>query len=301
MTQLEGMKVAGDIVAWALLSRIIEVSAQPNVYWIAKTRVQWMAETGLTLKQYNRCIRVLEKKNLIIVKIMKHEGLTMTHVRMGPSHCSQREQPNRFIKYIDHSKEVLKKESDQCIGDASIARAGELVSIEHGGIEEGNKENKEKEGNKENTGWLMKATEVLKNHKGGGVEGSLEAYWKSRCALVSNEYQRPLTGKERGQLKQLSKYLGIETKPVIAYAVEHWLKFSTHAAISAGTVGAESPHIGFLLKYHAVAVNLLHPVEKPPVVAELPVQSIAPVAEKVEVHAISLKELEEMLDGLKSP
>jgi hypothetical protein len=298
MTQLEGVKLAGDIVVWALLFRIIEVSAQPNVYWIAKTRVQWMTETGLTLEQYKRSIRVLEKKGLVIIKIMKHMGTTMTHVRLAPTRWWETHQPDRFIKYIDHSKEVLKKESDHCIGDASIARAGELVSIEHGGIEEGNKE---KEGNKENTGWLMKATEVLKNHKGGGVEGSLEAYWKSRCALVSNEYQRPLTGKERGQLKQLSKYLGTETKPVIAYAVEHWLKFSTHAAISAGTVGAESPHIGFLLKYHAVAVNLLHPVEKPPVVVELPVQSIAPVAEKVEVHAISLKELEEMLDGLKSP
>ena len=107
-------------------------------------------------------------------------------------------------------------------------------------------------------GWMMKAADILKAHQ-APTTGSLGAYWKSRCALVEKGYQKPLTGKEAGQLKLLSNYLGDQTRPVIAYAVEHWWKFASRAGAAAGTSFPADPNIGFLLKHHAVAVNLLTP------------------------------------------
>ena len=50
--------------------------------WIAKTREQWMEETGLTLKQYKRAIGVLKKKGLIQIKIKRFKGVAMSHLRL---------------------------------------------------------------------------------------------------------------------------------------------------------------------------------------------------------------------------
>lgn len=148
----------------------------------------------------------------------------------------------------------------------------------------------------------MKAEDVLKT-KQASTSGNLGAYWKSRCALVQQGYQKPLTSKQQGQLKQLYKYLGDQTKPVIAYAVEHWWKFASHAGYAAGTNFPADPEIGFLLKHHAVAVNLLTPevTTPPPPLEATPVQSVATGTEKEAVYVPSSQELTELLGGLKSP
>jgi len=98
---------------------------------------------------------------------------------------------------------------------------------------------------------------------------SLAAFWRDRNA-EPGKYQRPLTGRERGQLGHLQKYLGTETCRVISYALNNWDRFGSRASAAAG-LGSwpPSPHIGFLLKHHEVAVNLM--------------QSIAPAVHPVEV------------------
>ena len=52
----ECVTMGGDLVVGALLSQIVYWSTRmevfiDGVYWIAKTREQWIAETGLTLEQ----------------------------------------------------------------------------------------------------------------------------------------------------------------------------------------------------------------------------------------------------------
>jgi hypothetical protein len=147
----------------------------------------------------------------------------------------------------------------------------------------------------------MKAADVLKAHQ-APAKSSLQAFWKARMTTIHGGYQKPLTGKQCGQLKMLSKYLGDQTKPVIDYALNHWWKFATQAAAAAGTSCPADPDIGFLLKHHAVAVNLLVPaaeVKKTP--PPLPVQLIAPKTDEEPVHSVSSQELTTLLDGLKSP
>jgi hypothetical protein len=93
--RLDLIKVAGDIVAGVLLSRIVmlcDPAALQNsgrcvrrdgVYWLAKTGEEWMAECGFTRRgQYRRAVSVLKRKKLIEVRLMMFQGITMNHTRL---------------------------------------------------------------------------------------------------------------------------------------------------------------------------------------------------------------------------
>ena len=90
----EFIELGGDHVVAVLLSQIhywyapakngktkLRVQRHGHL-WIAKTREQWMAETGLTLKRYRRAIAVLKQKGLVEVKQMLFAGKAMSHIRL---------------------------------------------------------------------------------------------------------------------------------------------------------------------------------------------------------------------------
>jgi hypothetical protein len=89
---------------------------------------------------------------------------------------------------------------------------------------------------------------------------SLEIRWHSRLSLLDGEkWQKPLTQKERGQLKNLANALGPLTNEVMDWALENWSDFASTAATQSGVNGYPSaPHIGFLLAHCGVAVNQMH-------------------------------------------
>lgn len=134
------------------------------------------------------------------------------------------------------------------------------------------------------------------------VGGSLPTYWQSRCHDLFEDCQKPLTLKERGQLKQLGKYLLDDTKKTIDWALTNWWKFTHEAAVQAGlatfpTVPTEQGGIGFLLKYCAVAVNLMQKQSKVQESAKaepvhMPVMPM-PVAEKPK--KMTVEEFEQIL------
>jgi hypothetical protein len=65
------------------------------------------------------------------------------------------------------------------------------------------------------------------------------------------------TARERGQLKYLERYLENRTQTVIAYALKNCESFAREASCDSGVRSwPHAPHIGFLLKHHAVAVNM---------------------------------------------
>jgi len=150
----------------------------------------------------------------------------------------------------------------------------------------------------------VKAEDILKAQKERShAKASLAAYWMHLLATVSpTGYQKPVTQKEAGQLKQLSTYLGEQVRPVMAYAVEHWWKFASRAGAEAGIPFPASPHIGFLLKHHAVAVNLLtQPVQLiAPSTDEKPGYTPqSPGSQPETPHALTADELAAMIAGLK--
>ena len=96
-------------------------------------------------------------------------------------------------------------------------------------------------------------------NKGVGGKLSLEALWYERLSVIyPGEFQKPLTQKERGQLKMLANKVGPQTREVIVYAVNDWSKFADKAASQAGlATWPTRPHIGFLLAHHHVAMNMM--------------------------------------------
>ena len=87
----------------------------------------------------------------------------------------------------------------------------------------------------------------------------LASFWQS-CVAANTlaAPERPLSAKEMGQLKQLRKYLGEETKNVIGWAVDNWWTFAHLARAEAGLCSQPAqPHIGFLLAHCATAVNIM--------------------------------------------
>lgn len=316
--------LAGDAVTGILLSAIVQAFLQETapkiqrcgLYWILKTREEWMADTGLTLNQYRRAISVLKTKDLVEVRVMKHEGVARGHVRLlQPIARFLPVQTGKSSGWVVLTQPNVLNSID-LVGTVYSGSGGTSSASTHdqkytGKEQEGSTE---KEKRKVGTGgarkpqsirrgWFMKAEDILKAQQ-QPTTGSLGAYWKSRCALATGKYQHPLTGKESAQLKQLHAYLGTQTRPVIDYVVEHWWKFANRAAAAAGCSCPTDPHIGFLLKHHAVAVELLTPAEViPPAtgVLEGPVQLVATGAETDPVQTLTSNELTELLDGLKSP
>lgn len=335
----ECVAAAGDIVTGVLLSQIVywclpatdgrsKLTVQRDgFYWIAKTREQWVEETGLTVNQFRRAMGVLQQKRLVSTKVMKFHGVTMVHLRLlqaiagaeprsgdhNQSGLVMITNPYRTTYNTDREYDdpfVLASRGSRSAHLAIIPRTGKKAEGSTGSI--GIKETIENVRDRTEPeqdlkqkptpqGWMMRAADILKRQQSVD-HGSLGAYWKSRMATVYGGWQKPLTGKECGQLKQLSKSLGDQTKPIIDYVVNHWGKFASRAGIAAGVSFPADPHIGFLLKYHAVAVNLLTPevTSSPPVAAE-PVQLIATGTDEETVHALTSQELTELLDGLKSP
>ena len=85
--------ITGDLIAGALLGQILywfEPDAQGRAkvriykegyHWLAKDRREWFDEIRITPKQFDRAIRILEKKELVIRKRFKFNGLPKIHIR----------------------------------------------------------------------------------------------------------------------------------------------------------------------------------------------------------------------------
>jgi hypothetical protein len=352
----ECVEAGGDVVVGLLLSQIVywylpDKEGKPKLrihrhglYWVMKTREDWMEETGLTLEQYKRAVAVLKRKGLVETRVMRRfNGDAVTHLRLlQPIAGATLPLPPRWLKpptgwsqtpHADGGKattqvqivqktEKTEEEKEKIlisIGETQSSFASNLGSSVKGSNSEGNQEQGQEQGKsstkaitpnlsiavQKHPWWAMNAKEVLKAHQ-ASLNGELGAYWQSRVKLVTENpkaYLPPLTLKQRGQLSHLKKKLGEMTRPVIAYAVEHWMKFASEAADYAGWSDyPTNPDIGFLLKHHHVAVNLLMPKAPKPKAtpAVEAVQSVAPVAKKEPVHVLTLKELTELLDEYHS-
>jgi hypothetical protein len=88
---------------------------------------------------------------------------------------------------------------------------------------------------------------------------ALEEYWYSRMAVISGGKDHKLfTQKERGQLKMLANALGADVRDVIDFAINRWQKFGQKARLVAGLPQYPTvANVGFLLKYHDVAREML--------------------------------------------
>jgi len=329
------VEVAGDHASAVVLSQImywhqggkLKVERKGS-YWLAKSRAELCAETKITLDQYKRIMPRLVQRGLIVMerglfknKVTPHiqltpEGMTAMAKVYSPSSKSRAKDTSRLGASKDNPRLVsddandLVQESTQesttekDLATKTVAQSGQDQEGKEGEGIGGEDQDPEGEDLSPDLpiGGTMKAADILKAHT-APLSGSLGGFWKSRMKLIGHEgYQKNLTGQELGQLKHLSKALGDQTKAVIDYAICNWSKFASLAGIAAGVQPPDEPHIGFLLKHHDVAMNLLMPVVAPPqAIVEKPVQLIASNAETEPAHILTPEEFTEIMQSFKTP
>lgn len=89
------VRIAGDLVSGILLGQIVYWNL-PNKdgksklrvfkegqYWLAKERSAWQEEVCITPKQYDRAIKVLIDKGLVVAKKFKFNGSPTVHIRLN--------------------------------------------------------------------------------------------------------------------------------------------------------------------------------------------------------------------------
>jgi len=103
-------------------------------------------------------------------------------------------------------------------------------------------------------------------------------HWQACVAAKYGGYQPPPTMQDMGELKRLGKYLEDQSPAVIKCAVDNWWEFASKAASEAGISSwPADPDIGFFVKHHAVAVNLLAKQNMPPQVHTIADEKKAPI------------------------
>lgn len=104
---LIGGLLLSQIVYWHLPSKETGKSKmrveKEGEFWIAKGREDWHEEIRISAKQYDRAIKILEKKDLVVVKTFKFDGNPMKHVRLNWSH---------FLAFLEYQLEVNARKID---------------------------------------------------------------------------------------------------------------------------------------------------------------------------------------------
>jgi hypothetical protein len=107
---------------------------------------------------------------------------------------------------------------------------------------------------------------IKKTLSGNGVgnpykyAAGLSAVWQNHLSKLHGPDCRMLIPKEHGQLRRLKESLGMNTATeVVEYAIQNWGTFGRKAAENVGSsTFPPKPCVGWLLKYQATAVTMLH-------------------------------------------
>lgn len=245
----------GDILAALMLSQIafwnqlgktgkrkLKIQRE-GVYWLAKSANDWREELGFTQKQAYRCIGVLVKNGLIETRTMKFNGTPTIHSRL----TSKGEQA---LKLAYGDSLMASGEDSFPLEEKSLTEttSKKTTDMDPAG-EPAETVNPEEQSGKHKDG-------ATKEKNGGNAIGTL---WKEKMLLRYPGYEKQLTKKEFGQLKQFKNKLGIEAEEALCFAIDDWPRFALRARRDAGaSCPPEYPVIGFLLKYCDVLVMLMH-------------------------------------------
>lgn len=135
--------------------------------------------------------------------------------------------------------------------------------------------------------WTMKADEVLARRTAGKLDkadllkgtNAAMMLWKQLMAGEYGGYQKAFTVAESSQMKQLASACKEQTAAVLHRVIPGWTAYAFEVRAQKGlSIVPEAPSIGFLLKYHDVAMQL---IAKPVKVVEAAKTPLADVAQKM--------------------
>lgn len=292
-------------------------------FWLAKSHDEWFQECRLSRRQVDRALQRLEAEGLIRVEVFRFGGAPTRHIicdvlaqiplshrasiaLLGAFDCTAKGNgTHQQVQSLTETTAGDYSESTPAMPDpASLNQSQSSASPES------QAEEKEKILEKE-----VNAKEILeslnkKKTETKAVTGinELVLLWRKKMGLLDSGYQKPLTGKETGQLKTVMKAIGPEKAgQALSYALDHWAKFSQEAMFQKGAPVVTTPGCGYFCQHYDVAVRLLEASTKKAAPKPLPVAVAAPVAAPVAVAApveelASDEEIQatlEMLESLK--
>lgn len=255
------VRIGGDLATGLLLSQLVYwfkpgktgksklTIVRDGRRWLAKSREDMCAETGLTLKQYKRAITVLIDLELVQVERHLFAGKVTPHIWLDTERLALAGQTigPKGTNPIDAKGPIGWDHKDQ----SCVVPLGPTIT------ESKNTKNKDydmhasvltEQGQESD----MKASDVLAQKKGGqfpDTSGGNAMRWKAR---MSTEYgfQKDLTLKDRAMIKQLMKSAGEKTPELIDYVLQHWMKFASYVKQQAGfSTVPLSPSLGFVVKH----------------------------------------------------
>lgn len=248
--------------------------------WVAFTREEWCADTGLTEWRLRDAISVLEQKGLIERKMFKYQRAMVRHIHLDMEAVIiliaendareelQNEQTSQggcenLTGGVRKSHPYYKPRDLEEIYTAPEKPPGlQKYESQHPSLITGKDQT-----SKPTPDAIMKDVSTLKGFKlpektskelKEGV-GILSLYWKKRMAEYTGGYVKPLVGKQIGELKYLLRDLGMElAMKLIAFAFDNWAPFVVKVKIVKGVHNApEQPATWFLHVHHDVLMQLI--------------------------------------------
>jgi len=302
--QRKYVTIGGDLQVGSLLSQIVYWHRpgkdgktklrvkRRGVLWIAKTREEWMQECCLTIREYKRAMATLKANKLIEVRVMRFNGIAMSHTRLLIDKLEE------ALEALAHADVSAKDETYQPAG--TVCTNGSVHNVPTawyetyhplltesttentteitGGVlthaleeqeklfsstsREKNRENENENGKEEN----MNADEILKQNKAKAKERlygnsaskqPIAMTWQALVYPELNSFQSSLGVKQRAQLKKFATDAGDDAKDMLIWVVGNWLHTTSEVQILAGLENYPSdPDIGFLVLHRKLFMKL---------------------------------------------
>lgn len=267
----EYMALAGDLATGLLLNQIVWW-LRPRVdgtfktqivkfghRWVAKTAEDWCKECGIGPWQYRQAIAQLKAKGIIHSAIMIHEKLTLLHIRLdlerllalvnahpiegvgtGPDPVEAPPPDETSHPPGGNITPPLMKHPILCKEGIGIEQIGVVAQAPT---------------------TMATLKEVLEQK--AKAQHHPEALWKSLVSSEFGGFQKPLTGKERAQLKSWVAWMtseGLDPAKQMSEVLTGWKTIVTAVRAELGLQHVpEVPVVGWCLQYRANIANNLTP------------------------------------------
>jgi len=276
--------------------------------WIAKSREDWIYETGLSIDQYKRAVTELRRGNLVQTEKHFFHNRQVTFTRLLAR--GQVLLNGGTVADFDHEGSVQICTNQGCT-DAPTYGADMHHSIYKGdtkGVTKGDTSTVAPSGNDLQTSIAddctgkyaegskeaepMKIADYLKSPSKKpksltGKKDTLPEVWIKKRSEMTGVYQPPLKAVECGQLKKFGQFCPKDkAEDVMLHLLKEWSLFTSHvkSAAGLGTVPSQ-PHIGFMLKHVHLAIQFwegvsAQPEQQPEDAGYVPEKSFQPVVKK---------------------
>lgn len=253
-------------------------------FWIAKSRLEWSEETGLTDSQVKRGLNVLEREGVIEKIVKPFNGAPTAHIRatmvqgnvlkkgeyLVPIVIGKKSSVQITNPLVTDAESLAPHDQPLATGDQSITESTQEISTE---ITQDNlaskdadtlKSEKQKQTPEENIYSEVVNIVPVENKNGLGNSPEPITYtshhevWKKLTIQHANEYGEflPLGKKELGQLKDFSQKLGDRTEPVLRMVFANWCSFGKYAKATYGAYSIPNvPTLDFISKHTQAALN----------------------------------------------